>query len=388
MTQSNASSTGNANEAKLPRRDLVILPLIGLLTIAFLLGTSELTARLVLPVSDVNSCLVNDAQISFRYRPNCTARLKAAEGPWELNQYNECGYRTKQSCGPKPSGSTRVALVGASDAEGYYVEYDDSIAARTAKGLTRKWGRPVEIQNEGRQGCYQLCVFHRIEETLALKPDLVILEVNVQYLSESDTSDFAHRYEPMQTSSPPAAGLLEKIRSQIRDSRALLWVLHTLYQDPSTYLRIYSLKGTDENYMRPSLSPLWEDHLQSFDFLLGEMVKRYRSKQVPFVLLVAPNIAQASVLAMQPPPANMDVYALNRRLKDIASRHGIQFVDAFELFRQTPGSNRFFYMADGHMNADGNALMSDALVEQLSKENIPAFATQNDLRLPTDGGPF
>lgn len=60
----------------------------------------------------IDSCRVADANIGFANRPGCISRMKNAESSWETNQYNDCGYRTKESCGPKPAGTIRVALVG------------------------------------------------------------------------------------------------------------------------------------------------------------------------------------------------------------------------------------------------------------------------------------
>src|ERR1700733_9444277 len=86
---------------RLPRRDLVILPLLSILTIAFLLVGSEVGARHFFPESaGGDPCRVSDPTIGFKYRPNCTSRVKSAEGPWVMNHYNDCGYRTQQSCGP------------------------------------------------------------------------------------------------------------------------------------------------------------------------------------------------------------------------------------------------------------------------------------------------
>src|ERR1700728_1613113 len=79
-------STTAPSPSRLPRRDLVILPLLSILTIALLLVGSEVAARRFFPESlGGDPCRVADATIGFKYRPNCTSRVKSAEGPWVVN---------------------------------------------------------------------------------------------------------------------------------------------------------------------------------------------------------------------------------------------------------------------------------------------------------------
>jgi hypothetical protein len=95
------------------------------------------------------------------------------------------------------------------------------------------------------------------------------------------------------------------------------------------------------------------------------MAQSLRDRNIPFALVLIPSTPIASALSVPSLPARVDPYALNRRLKAIAADHGIQFIDTLEIFHRTPGSNASFYLVDGHLNADGNGLVSDALVEQL-----------------------
>jgi hypothetical protein len=51
MTQSAACDNGTTTEAKLPRRDWLLLPLLGVLTISLIAGSTELIARRMLSES-------------------------------------------------------------------------------------------------------------------------------------------------------------------------------------------------------------------------------------------------------------------------------------------------------------------------------------------------
>jgi hypothetical protein len=357
----------------LPRRDLVILPLLSILTIAFLLVGSELTARYFFPASETgDSCMMKDSTIGFRFRPNCTSRAKLAEGPWVTYQYNECGYRTRESCGPKPTGTTRIALIGSSTARGDSVVYDETFATRAATDLTRMCGHPVQVQNLGRGHCYLGCEFHRVDEALALKPDLVVMPVSPPELEQLDPSGIPDVDKPIapnqaSTVAPEDLGLLKRAHTFVNNSRAVTVVEHYLFQDPSTYLRIYLVYGDKADFLRSPLSPAWEERLQHFDLVLGEMAERTHAAHVPFVLIEMPSVAQASLLVLKDPPPKVDPYLLNQRLEQISSRHGIQFVNVLDRFRRTPGSNKFFFMVDGHMNGEGQALVSGAFVDQLTQ---------------------
>ena len=95
----------------LPRRDLWLLPLIALLTMLALSAAAEVGARMGWPEQKFNSCKIPDRALGYRFKPNCTSVMKAAEGPWFTNTYNSCGYRSPQSCRAAPAGTRRIALI-------------------------------------------------------------------------------------------------------------------------------------------------------------------------------------------------------------------------------------------------------------------------------------
>ena len=135
---------------RLPRRDLLILPLLSISTLVLLFLGSELTARFFFPETGAKACEINDTNIGRRFRPNCTARMKSAEGPWVVNQYNDCGYRTTQSCRPKSPGTIRIALLGSSNSEGLFVAADKIFSEQAATQLTALCRRPVDASTTSR----------------------------------------------------------------------------------------------------------------------------------------------------------------------------------------------------------------------------------------------
>jgi hypothetical protein len=355
---------------KLPRRDLIILPLIAFSTIVFLLLASEVTARFFFAKDNADQCVVPDSRIGFRYRPNCTTRLKAAEGPWVENHYNDCGYRSAASCGARPPGTLRVALIGSSIAEGFFVSTDQALAARAEKALTERCGRPVQVQNLGREQCFPVCTFRRMDEALALKPDLVLFAFSPFDLENLLSVDVANRMSPNlqnRTVANTKVSALRRVQQLFSKSSALTAVEHFLFQDPDTYLRIALNNHDTAEFMRPDMSPVWDQRLANLDLLVGEMAQKADAAHVPLALMEIPSLAQASVLAVKQPPPGVDVYGLNRRLTAIAAKHNIRFVNVMDSFQRTPGSNRMFYVVDGHLNGAGQALLVEPLVDQLTE---------------------
>src|ERR1700733_43552 len=373
------STTTASSPTRLPRRGLVILPLLSILTIVFLLVGSEVAARRFFPESSGGDpCRVADAAIGFKYRPNWTSRVKSAEGPWVVNHYNECGYRTNESCGPKPPGSTRIAVIGSSVAQGSYVGYDEIWATRAARDLTRMCRRTVEVQNLGREVCLPICQFHRIDEALTLTPDLAVLTVSpydIERLVPSEIPGVSKPLpqQPASTTAPQTLSPLKRAQTFVTESRAVTVAEHYLFQDPSTYVRIYLSYGDKADFLRTPFSPRWEERLEGFDLLLSKIADKFHAAHVPFVLVEMPSLAQVSVLALKSPPPGVDPYALNQRLEEISSRHGVQFVNVLDSFRQTPGSNKLFYMVDGHLGGKGQALVSAPFVQRLTQGTTPAL---------------
>src|SRR5579875_1567383 len=130
-------------QAKLPRRDYILLPLLSLLTIVLLIGGSEAVARIGWPDYTEDPCSLPDGH----HKPNCSAVLKAMEGPRYLEAYNECGYRSRASCGPKPAGHIRIAMLGSSFTLAFAVPYDQGFPGEVEQRLSNACKRPVEIQN-------------------------------------------------------------------------------------------------------------------------------------------------------------------------------------------------------------------------------------------------
>jgi hypothetical protein len=391
MTQSTAGKPDYSKEARLPRRDIVILPLLSLLTIAACLMVSEAATRRYFVYKSKDSCEIDSANVSSRHLPNCTTRLKAAEGPWVTNQYNECGYRTKEPCGPKPRGSIRIALLGSSASEGLFVAYDQTFAARAASDITRISGCTVEIQNLGRAGCDPVCVYHQTGEALALKPDILILAIDPYDIRHLDLAQMPYRNMtvlPRQTADPTADVYdpLMNVKAFIARSTSIVAAEHFLFQNTSIYDRIYLHYKDNADYLRAPFSPLWEKRLAAFEVLLTEMARKSNAAHVPIVLIETPSLPQLALARENNLPAGVDPNAFNERLMQISSQLGVQYVDGSAAFQHAPELNKLFYVTDGHLNGEGHAYVSRELVEQLSKVQYSVLLGSHETHRQTDAG--
>jgi hypothetical protein len=389
MSQPNASERENS-EAKLPRRDWILLPMLSLLTVAVCFIAAEVTAKHFFASQWQDTCLIDSSTMDSLHRPNCSTRMKTAEGPWVTNQYNDCGYRTKESCGPKPLGSKRIALIGSSGSEGLYVEYQQTFAARTASDLTQILGRPVEVQNLGRTACFPICVFQQTGNALALQPDLLMMAIDPYDIEHLDPALIPSRNMPIEPHQAAAAvaqnsSFLTRVNSLIKSSVSMVVVEHFVFQNTSTYARIYLHYGDHADYLRTGFSPAWDRRFDAFEILLAEMAEKANAANVPFVLIELPSFAQASLSEEKSLPPGVDPYAFNARLKQISSRHGVQFVNGLDAFKGAPGANELFYVAEGHMTSQGHAFISRALVEQLTKEQSALLSGRNETNVQALG---
>jgi GDSL-like Lipase/Acylhydrolase family len=361
-----------------PKRDYILLPLTVVLTLAFIASIAELSARLAWPEQPRDRCEVSEGS-QIRTLPNCRAVVKAAEGRWVEYRYNECGYRSAASCGPKPPKSVRIVTIGTSISRGFWVSYGESFTGRLEQDLSRSCERPVEFQNISFGAAAQTRAWHRAAQeatpALRLDPDALVLVVSnfdlVQYtpaVSEGQASSAPH---------PPLdlVGTLGELRVKFTSgSRAMTIALHFAFSDPDRYLRFFIKHGDSADYLRPALSEAWRFRLETVDETLGSIAAAAHAAHVPLFLMLAPP-RPAVLLAHEAGafPA-LDERVFPKALAEIAVRHGAIFVDPAQLESTAPNWDNLFLVADGHPNAEGHRLMAAALRSALVEYVAPLRA--------------
>ena len=309
-----------AHAEPLPRRDYIILPLLSVLTVLIMFAAAEVVSRITFVQHEADACMMPDKVLGTRFRPNCVSRVKAAEGPWVTNRYNECGYRTPEPCGPKPAGGARIAVLGSSISQGYLVPYEQTFAARDATLLTQSCRRPVEFQNLASIGYIWNRLVDRVDDAIALHPDAAVIVVAP--------------FDLQQTVVPPGEdqkgedpGALKRLDGLIINSRAVVVAQHFLFSQPDMFVKLYLNYGDRADFLRPPFKPAWQDRLKRFDQLMAEIADKFHAAGIPLVLAYVPERAQAALLSAHQSPPGVDPYAFPRQIGDIARAHGIRFVD-------------------------------------------------------------
>jgi hypothetical protein len=373
-------ATERKEEQPLPRRDWILLPGISLLTLLLMLSIAEVCARAIWPAEDSDSCNL----ATGRFRPNCSSKVKAAEGPWIENRYNDCGYRSMQSCGPRKKDTVRVVVLGTSLAYGYLVPYQDVYSTVEGQSLTRRCGRSVEFQNIGYPATDMLTVYRRTDEALALKPDLLILAISpfdIRY--DISAERLAHRDDPQGPStidSQTGKGnfLKRTLVTPIKESRAVYMLQHFMYQDPATYLKLYLLYGDGAGFLRTTFSPAWQQRFANFDTLLAGINAKAHAASVPMLILLGPSAAEVAASDQTLKPridSGLDAEAFSREISTIASRYQLPVVQPLEKMRGVPKPMSLFYVVDGHLNADGQKIVADALDAELLSGKYPILSS-------------
>ena len=362
-------SDGERPEAswRLPRRDYFLLPLIFIATIIVLLVAGEASARLIyVQDDDVEPCEYLTPG-GYRYHPFCTSRTKVWEGPWVTQHFNACGYRTAESCGPRPAGSLRVVVVGSSTSRGALVNYDQSFAGRASAALSKMCGGLVDFQNLGTEPSGVDRIDQRMHEALALKPSAIVMTLG--------PFDLIHLKDPppvAEGQAPPEHFNLRGLVSLLRKSRLFLLMQYHLYSNPSFQIRAFLLNGDPAGYVRGPLSPAWQKRLSNFGDLLGRITAQTAPKHVPVLLFYVPERAQAALARLPAEPPGVDPFLLGRELEKVAARHDVHFFDATRAFGSAADFGSLFYLTDGHPKGGGHAVLAGLVEQGLLSE--PAFA--------------
>ena len=357
---------------QLPPRDYFLLPLISLITIIVMLASAETVSRVAWPEYSEDPCSLS----AGRHKANCSSKQKTMEGAAYVEAYNECGYRSLAPCGPKPPGHIRIALLGASFGLGFGVAYQQAFPAKTEQQLTMACGRQVEIQNLSAIQLQPIQIYRRVDEALALQPDLLILSIN-PFDAHTDYSDedMRDRDEPaaLDRKVPPMPPL-KRLINNTSDQFTFIQVLqHFRYLDNDDYIHHFLQYGDEVDYLREPLSDAWTRRFAQLDVLLGEISDKAHEKGVPVVFISGISRVQAGLMSEPNRPAGVDPFLFERKFAEIAARHDIVNIDPDSEFSHRPNAANLFYPVNGHLTEEGNTVYEQALTRGLLSSNLAVF---------------
>jgi hypothetical protein len=374
------SSAEGPEEKELPRRDWILLPVLGLTTAVLLICSTELIARQFYALSRTSGeeCMVlNSSSNSLGGIPNSVCWEKIPEGKLTEYRFNSSGYRSDTEFGPKLPVTFRIVVIGSSFVVGARVSIEEAFATRLSPELSQMSGRKVEIVNLGMAGAggYPSVVDLRFKDALALKPDMILRIVtpwDIQnQLATIPTSD--------RITSPAAqkSRIAEFILS-VFDQRwqAAFMLRHLLYETQSQYVKSF-LMGGDSHYntgfLRAEPNAEWKKLLLRFDSSDADVEKRVKAAGVPLVAVFLPLRVQAAMISMGEWPAEFDPFKLDNELRPIITGHGGIYIDILPDFRNIPNPEQGYYPVEGHLNARGHMIIARLLAKELTSGAVPAL---------------
>jgi hypothetical protein len=391
MTTSYSTSLDTSTEAKLPRRDWILLPLVSLLTIGILACSTELIARRVFSGSTtlMKNCMVmDDPTTGPRAVPNTVCWEKFPESQMVEYRFNSCGHRAGMECLPKQSGTYRIVMTGSSLALGEGVQREQTFAALLPAELSQQTGRKVELYNESMGWGFPHSVRLRFNEVLTAKPDLILWILTpgdiegaslIVYSSDAESRRQGSLSLPerawVRMKSAFTSESFEAAASELfTRTRTALLLRHFLYQSQSQYLTSYQMVSDQEaGFLKTDPSAEWRGHLEQFDTDAANMEGRAEAAGVPFVAVLVPIRAQAAMISMGRWPATYNPYELDDQLRSIITRHGGTYLDILPDYRDIPNAEQGYFPVDTHPNAEGHKTIAELLARALTSGAVPAL---------------
>jgi hypothetical protein len=188
--------------------------------------------------------------------------------------------------------------------------------------------------------------------------------------------DGTHRYRFLCT----AAGRRGQCRTRrgsrneiISGSRAALLARDALNRDPAAYAAQFLQRGDVSDYLRVPLSAAWRYRLGVAHAAFADIAAAAAARGVPWVVVLTPAYGGAAVAGL-PPRHGIDPWQLGRAMAADVRAQGGHFIDLTSAFAAAPQLASLYYIADGHPNARGSALIAQAVAGLLAVQAAP-FAT-------------
>jgi hypothetical protein len=404
MTRIDRSEPAAMKQLTLPRRDWILLPALGLLTVCFMAVSAELLSRWLYPVTQVgfkNCFATDDPTGNAAVNPNSVCWEQIPESSLKVEyRFNRRGHRAGTELNPKSPDTYRIVLIGSSFTQGLFVPREKTFAALLPKELSMETGRKVEVYNEATGGRFRGGPFptqnsaHHFDEVLAAQPDLILWVITPDDVVNAESKAGAafddrgaHQQDPLSAtrSSKPqsfwnkltasiAEGTLgERLRSRWEGTRTSIVLKHLLIASESQdeYIRSYLRSGDNANALKTEPDANWQMELQYFQGELAEIVERAEKEHLPLVAVFVPNRPQAAMISRGAWPPGYDPYKLANEVRGTVVSHGGKFIDLLPHYRGIPSPERFYFPVDGHPDADGQAIIFSLLAKELARGVVP-----------------
>jgi hypothetical protein len=139
------------------------------------------------------------------------------------------------------------------------------------------------------------------------------------------------------------------------------------------YVNSYLKNEDDAGFLRIKPSAKWQYYLQILQNDAAEFAKQANAAGVPFLAVLVPNRAQAAMISRGKWPDGYDPYKVGDVLRTIIESHGGIYIDILPDLRPIPNPEQHYFPVDGHLDADGHAMIAKLLVQKLSSRALPGL---------------
>lgn len=326
----------------------------------------------------------------FFHQPGVSGWVRTDEFTSHV-KFNTQGLRGPEVAIPKPSGTFRALILGDSVVEGAQVAEDATMAARLQHELAAVApGRRIETVNAGVAGFGTGQQFLYLErEGLAYQPDMLVLVFTVANDPADNSLDVARRWKlaaerrpffvkrgdtlELQPFAAPPPESWSGLRTVLRDNSVvfttleLWWIGKTVARAQGSV--VPGLDAEREVYLN-ELGDDWPNAWEVTEALLAKVQATADDAGIPLLLVLSPSEWQTYddmwpelVGDGSQAKRRFSQEAPNKRLAEIAERHGIALLDLRPIFRAEveAGAPPVIFREDGHWTEHGHDVAARAV---------------------------
>jgi lysophospholipase L1-like esterase len=402
VTSGRAAS--GADSATGRRRAIGWLGRLGALCFGLLLSliAVEIVLRVLGPYLPIVNSLTSIATFQtyhpvygFFHRPGASGWIETPEFT-SFVSFNANGLRDRDMPVAKPPGTFRILVLGDSFVEGAQVPAEDTVSRQLMNRLRRDVpGRSIDTVNAGNAG------FGTAQELLFLENDGAAYQSDVVvlvYFIDNDLPDNGYRVardRDLDTTRrpffvPDGHGGIE-LRPGLapppdRLAAARPWlrrlVTYNLIENFTLWHEAREQEQAQIGKNRPTylVQPpeIWNEAWWVTEQLLASVRNTAQAQGAELVVVAAPSYYQVNADAwrslVEADTRERNRYeqdAPNRRLAEIAQRHGLRLLDLLPSIRQAQqGGGRLYFPADGHWTSDGHQFAANQIAEYLSSSGL------------------
>lgn len=383
------------------RRDILLLPLIAVLTSVALMESTDLALRKVYTTSNehLGSCLdYAHATAGIPGIPNCATHDKLYETPQILYKLNGCGMNSVSGCNVAKPGVYRIALLGSSVAFGQWVQFDDSIAHQLETDVSQETRQKIEVANYARMEEIPPLAVRLLPEVLQKKPSLVVLVVSPYDIGVSNTDpvvavriaektkenrilwwiDYLRTLIDTNSASQIGDTFMAHLKNRIFSTRAATLILTVEYQNRQRYIRQYlSGQNSEIGYLPVQTSAAWKQEYLAFDHSIEQMAMMTHHENIPFVVVLLPTRAQAAMLNSGSWPPGYDPYLIDKKVSAIVRSDGGIFLDIFPESARIPNLEEHYFFQNGHPDSFAHTVFAKLIAQQLTRGVVPELRAKS-----------